>query len=61
MEKTLKRLLDFQKFSGNPRLAEMIAGTESRYDRALSDDDLEALNAAGELTPPESREEWPDD
>lgn len=61
MEKTLKRLLDFQKFSGNTRLAEMIANTESRYDSALSDDDLEAVSAAGELTPPESQEEWPDD
>lgn len=61
MEKTLKRLLDFQKFSGNTRLAEMIANTESRYDHALADDDLEAVNAAGELTLPKSREEWPDD
>lgn len=31
MEKTLKHLFDFHKFSENVRLAEMIADTESRY------------------------------
>lgn len=61
MEKTLKRLFDLQKFSGNMRLAEMIADTESRYGNVLSDDDLEAVNAAGEIIPPKSQEDSPDD
>lgn len=47
MEKTLKRLFDYQKFSGNSRLEAMIRDTESRYDNVLSDDDLEYVNAAG--------------
>ena len=47
MEKTLKRLFDYQKFSGNSRLEAMIRDTESRYDSVLSDDDLEYVNAAG--------------
>lgn len=61
MKKTLKRLFDLQKFSGNTRLAEMIADTESRYGNVLSDDDLEAVNAAGEIIPPKSQEDRPDD
>lgn len=61
MEKTLKRLFDFQKFSGNARLSEVIADTESRYNNALSDDELGAVNAAGELIPPHIREDKSDD
>ena len=49
MEKTLKRLFDYQKFSGNSRLEAMIRDTESRYDSVLSDDDLEYVNAAGDI------------
>lgn len=60
MEKMLKRLLDFQKFYGNTNLAEMIADTESRYGNALSDDALEAVNAAGELILPKAGEEYSD-
>ncbi len=60
MEKTLKHLFDLQRFSGNARLAAMIADVESRYGNALSDDDLEAVNAAGEFIPPEIREVKPD-
>lgn len=51
MENTLKHLFDFQKFSRNSRLAGMIADTEVRYGNALFDDELEAVNAAGELVP----------
>ncbi len=61
MEETLKSLFDFQKFSGNPRLAEIISDIESRYGNALSDDELEAVNAAGELVPPRIYEDKPDD
>lgn len=52
MEKTLKRLFDYQKFSGNSRLEAMIRDTESRYDSVLSDDDLEYVNAAGDTYHP---------
>lgn len=52
MEKTLYRLFDFQRFSGNHRLAEIIADTEGRYGGALSDDELGRLSAAGEPAPP---------
>lgn len=61
MEKTLKRLFDFQKFSENPRLAEIISDVESRYGNALSDDELEWVNAAGEPVPPHISEDKPDD
>lgn len=64
MEKMLYRLFDFQRFSGNDRLAEIIADTEKRYGTALSDDDLECLSAAGEPVPPHilgSSKDKPDD
>lgn len=48
MKKMLYDLFDFQKFSGNERLAKLIADTEKRYGKTLSDDELEGLNAAGE-------------
>ncbi len=48
MEKMLYGLFDFQKFTGNERLAKLIANTEGRYGKALSDDELEGLSAAGE-------------
>lgn len=48
MEKTLKRLFDYQRFANNKRIADMIADTESRYNAApLSDDMLELVSAAG--------------
>lgn len=61
MERALKRLFDFQRFSGNIRLAEMIEDTEKRCGNALSDDALEDVNAAGELIPPRVREVDSDD
>lgn len=48
MENMLYNLFDFQKFSGNDRLAKIIFDTERRYGKALSDDELEGLSAAGE-------------
>ena len=47
-EKTLEKLFDFQRFQNNPRLASLIAETESRYEEALSDEILEVVSAAGE-------------
>ena len=61
MEEELRRLFDFQKFSENLRLAEMKDETEKRYGEALSDEELEQVNAAGEFVPFESREDNSDD
>ena len=48
MENKLSRLFDYQKFSGNDALADIINDVESRYPSAkeLSDDDLFFVNAA---------------
>lgn len=61
MEKTLKQLFDFQRFSGNTKLSGIISDTEKRFGNELSDDDLEQINAAGELIFPDSRKDDPDD
>ncbi len=45
----LEKLFDFQKFENNSRLAKLISETESRYAKALSDDELDMVNAAGEI------------
>ncbi len=51
MEKRLRKLFDFQKFSGNAELNEVIREVEDRYEIGnnnavlLSDDEL--MNAAG--------------
>lgn len=47
MRTLLGRLFDFQKYEDNEKLRKIIADTEERYDSALSDDDLEMVNAAG--------------
>lgn len=49
MENKIKSAFEFQKFSQNSRLAKLIAETESRYGAELSDDDLDFVNAAGEV------------
>lgn len=51
MDKVLKTLFDLQKFNGNAHLAALVKETQQRYDNALSDDELEMVNAAGELFP----------
>lgn len=56
MDKLLKHLFDFQKFDGNPRLSEIIAAAENRC-HALSDDELEAVSAAGDPTPSRDRKD----
>lgn len=47
MEKKLASMFEYQRFAQNPRLSKLIAETESRTARALSDDDLWMVNAAG--------------
>ena len=53
MEKKLTAMFDYQRFENNSRLAKMIAATESRYVRALDDDELTMVSAAGIV--PESK------
>lgn len=48
MERKLKRVFDYQKFSSSRRLGAMIAETERRY-QAMADDDLFLVAAAGEV------------
>lgn len=47
MEKKLHMLFDFQRFEGNADLASLISEAESRFDSALSDEDLMMVSAAG--------------
>ncbi|MCI8373007.1 MAG: hypothetical protein HFI75_11565 [Lachnospiraceae bacterium] len=61
IEEKLRLLFEFQKFSKNLRLAEMTDEPEKRYGETLSDEELEQVNAAGELVPFESREDNSDD
>lgn len=51
MEEKLKTLFQFQRFSPNKRLDEMIADVKKRYQQ-LSDADLEMVAAAGEVSLP---------
>ena len=49
MDKTLKRLFDFQKFEQNEDLQQIINSVHARYGvRELSLDDLSQVNAAGD-------------
>ena len=51
MEKKLKKLFDYQKFEKNPRLQKLIGESEARLEAAeLSDESLEKVSAAGELS-----------
>ena len=47
MEKLLKRVFDYQRFSPSRRLDAMISETQRRY-QALHDEDLFLVSAAGE-------------
>lgn len=50
MKNTLANLFDFQKFAQNSRLSELISQTEAKYSiKELSDDELELINAAGDI------------
>lgn len=57
MEKKLKSLFDFQKFEGNDELAKMIAETEGRFKKALSDEELFMVSAAGMPAKPKDEDE----
>ena len=48
MEHKLSRLFDRQKFQQNARLSSIIDAVESRYARAMNDDDLALVSAAGD-------------
>lgn len=50
MENKLKKLFEYQKFEQNERLAKLIAETEARQAAEISDDDLEMVAAAGEIS-----------
>ena len=50
MENKLIKLFEYQKFEQNERLAKLIAETEARQATEISDDDLEMVAAAGEIT-----------
>jgi len=49
MEKKLRSLFDFQRFQKNKRLEEVICQSQARYENALSDEQLDMVNAAGEI------------
>ena len=49
MERKLTRLFDYQKFENNARLRALIQETEERCGRALSDEELYMVNAAGDM------------
>ena len=51
MERKLFQAFDRQRFQQNARLSSIISDVESRYARALNDDDLEMVSAAGAAEP----------
>ena len=50
MEEKLKQLFDYQRFARDPHLEKLIDAAESGDCRALGDDELTLVNAAGEPT-----------
>ena len=60
MTKKLKLLFDYQRFEAHPRLEALIRESEDRLGKALTDESLSAVNAAGEpFRENTSREEQP--
>lgn len=53
MDRVLNVLFDYQRFANNGQLAAVIGETTSGYRVPLSDDDLELVNAAGEIPAPD--------
>lgn len=54
MDNLLKKLFDFQRFQRNEHVEMLISETESRYGevpKGLSDEELDFVNAAGEVSP----------
>ena len=52
MEKLLEKLFEYQRFDPSSKLSRLIEETEERLGSALSDEDIECVNAAGELPIP---------
>ena len=50
MNDRLRELFDYQRFAGNKRLSALIERAEGVRAELLSDDDLEYVNAAGDIT-----------
>lgn len=48
MEKKLAKLFDYQKFEQNEGLSKLIKETDERQAKALTDEELEMVSAAGE-------------
>lgn len=48
-EEKLKTLFDFQRFANDSELDALIQETEDRYFKALTDEELELVSAAGEV------------
>lgn len=55
MEKKLQTMFEYQRFDPSSKLAKMISRTEGRYARAISDDELEFVAAAGSTAMQEER------
>ncbi len=51
MDKGLKKLFDYQLFSGNKQLTDMLSEAEARNNALLSDEDLTLVSAAGTCDP----------
>ncbi len=49
MKDILRELFDYQRFEGNRRLAALIERAAISHAESLSDEDLEYVNAAGEI------------
>ena len=52
MDRTLKKLFDFQHFRQKDRLTAVIGDVKSRYAAVLSDDEAELVSAAGTVCVP---------
>ena len=62
MENKLARLFDYQKYEPNDKLSSIIKDVEARYPddiKAMSDDELSMLSAAGIIKPTETRKGHP--
>lgn len=58
MDAMLKRLFDYQRFDGNPALADVIGAVHARYAaRELSLDEMGLLAAAGVPDAPKKKDE----
>ena len=49
MKDRLRELFDYQRFEGNRRLAALIERTAFSHGESLSDEDLDYVNAAGDI------------